>query len=84
MPTLTLRDVPAEVLKRLRRRAAEERRSLNQEAIHLLDLALRAELLSPAAQADAWMRLARWKSSKSAKQASRSRRPKRVLEPARS
>lgn len=68
MPTLTLRDVPAEVLKRLRRRAAEERRSLNQEAIHLLDLALRAELLSPAAQADAWMRLARWKSSKSAKQ----------------
>jgi plasmid stability protein len=68
MPTLTLRDVPAEVLKRLRRRAAEERRSLNQEAIHLLDLALRAEMLSPAAQADAWMRLARWKSSKSAKQ----------------
>ncbi len=68
MPTLTLRDVPAEVLNRLRRRAAEERRSLNQEAIHLLDLALRAELLSPAAQADAWMRLARWKSSKSAKQ----------------
>jgi len=68
MPTLTLRDVPSEVLKRLRRRAAEERRSLNQEAIHLLDLALRAEMLSPAAQADAWMRLARWKSSKSAKQ----------------
>jgi plasmid stability protein len=68
MPTLTLRDVPAEVLKRLRRRAAEERRSLNQEAIHLLDLALRAEMLSPAAQADAWMRLAPWKSSKSAKQ----------------
>ncbi len=68
MPTLTLRSVPAEVLRRLRRRAAEERRSLNQEAIHLLDLALRAEMLSPAAQADAWMRLARWKSSKSAKQ----------------
>jgi plasmid stability protein len=68
MPTLTLRGVPAEVLKRLRRRATGERRSLNQEAIYLLDLALRAEMLSPAAQADAWMRLARWKSSKRAKQ----------------
>jgi plasmid stability protein len=68
MPTLTIRDVPAAVLDRLRRRAAEERRSLNQEAIHLLDWALRAEALSPSAQAEAWMRLGRWRSRSSAKQ----------------
>jgi plasmid stability protein len=66
MPTLTIRDIPAEVLERLRRRAEEERRSLNQEAIHLLDLALRTGMLSPAAQAEAWLRLGRWRSSKSA------------------
>ena len=67
MPTLTIRDLPADVLERLRRRAAEERRSVNQEAIHLLELALRAGLLSASAQADAWLRLARWRSSRSAK-----------------
>jgi plasmid stability protein len=68
MPTLTIRDLPSDVLERLRRRATEERRSLNQEAIHLLDLALRAEMLSPTAQVEAWMRLGRWKSSRTAKQ----------------
>lgn len=68
MPTLTLRDVPVEVLERLRSRAAEERRSLNQEAIHLLDFALRTEMFSPAAQVEAWLRLGRWRSSKSTKQ----------------
>jgi len=68
MPTLTIRDLPPEVLDRLRRRAAEERRSLNQEAIYLLDFALRTEMFSPSAQAEAWIRLARWKSSRSAKQ----------------
>ena len=68
MSTLTIRDIPADVLERLRRRATEERRSLNQEAIHLLDLALRTEMFSPAAQVEAWLRLGRWRSSKSAKQ----------------
>jgi len=68
MPTLTIRDLPPNVLERLRRRATEERRSLNQEAIHLLDLALRTEMFSPAAQVEAWLRLGRWKSSRSAKQ----------------
>jgi plasmid stability protein len=68
MPTLTIRDLPPDVLDRLRRRAAEERRSLNQEAIHLLDFALRAEMFSPAAQVEAWLRLARWRSSKRVKQ----------------
>lgn len=67
MPTLTIRDIPADVLDRLRQRAAEDRRSLNQEAIHLLELALRAGLLSAAAQAEAWINLGRWKSSKGAK-----------------
>jgi plasmid stability protein len=68
MPTLTIRDLPAEVLERLRRRAAEERRSLNQEAIHLLDYALKTEMFSPAAQVEAWLRLGRWRSRKGAKQ----------------
>jgi plasmid stability protein len=68
MPTLTIRDLPADVLERLRRRAEEERRSVNQEAIHLLDFALRAEMFSPTAQAAAWMRLGCWRSSKSPKQ----------------
>jgi len=68
MPTLTIRDLPTDVLERLRRRAAEERRSLNQEAIHLLEFALRAERFSPEAQVEAWLRLGTWKSSKSAKQ----------------
>ncbi len=68
MPTLTIRDLPAEVLERLRRRAAEERRSLNQQAIYLLDLALRSERFSPAAQVEAWLRLGKWRSSKSAEQ----------------
>ena len=68
MATLTIRDIPADVIERLRRRAAEERRSLNQEAIHLLDFALKAERFSPAAQVEAWLRLGRWRSSRSAKQ----------------
>lgn len=68
MPTLTIRDLPTDVLDRLRRRAAEERRSLNQEAIHLIELALRAHMFSPAAQVEAWLSLGRWKSKRSAKQ----------------
>lgn len=37
MPTITLKNVPDALLARLRLRAVENRRSLNQEAITLLE-----------------------------------------------
>ena len=40
MTSLTLKDVPEEVMTRLRQRAEWERRSLNQQAIRLLEEAL--------------------------------------------
>ena len=40
MPTLTLKQLPTELLERLRDDALRERRSLNQHAIHLLEEAL--------------------------------------------
>jgi len=68
MPNLTIRDVPPKLLDRLRHRAREDRRSLAQEVIHLLEVALRTEAFSPAAQAERWLRLAgRWRSDRSAK-----------------
>lgn len=42
MPSITLKDVPEELLVRLRAAAARERRSLNQEAIVLIEGALDA------------------------------------------
>lgn len=43
MPSLTIRDLPEDVLYRLRRAAAEQRRSLNAQAIHWLADASRRE-----------------------------------------
>lgn len=40
MPSLTLKGIPDDVMARLRERAAAERRSLNQQAICLLETAL--------------------------------------------
>lgn len=40
MPSLTLKSIPDELMDRLRRLADEERRSLNQQAILLLEEAL--------------------------------------------
>ncbi|MEM1269074.1 MAG: Arc family DNA-binding protein [Bacteroidota bacterium] len=37
MPSLTLKGIPDEVLSKLRRRAEQERRSLNQQAIWILE-----------------------------------------------
>ncbi len=55
MPTLTLRDVPAELHQWLKEQAGAHRRSLNQEVIHQLD-AMRS---LPASRSDADLRLAR-------------------------
>ena len=40
MPSLTLKGIPDRVMDRLRQRADAERRSLNQQAIRLLETAL--------------------------------------------
>jgi plasmid stability protein len=40
MPSLTLKDVPVPLLERLRSRAARDQRSLNREAIWLLEQAM--------------------------------------------
>jgi len=40
MATLTLRGVPEDVMERLRKRAARERRSVNAEGIQIIEAAL--------------------------------------------
>lgn len=40
MPSLTLKDIPTALMERLRTRAAQDQRSLNREAIWLLEQAL--------------------------------------------
>jgi plasmid stability protein len=40
MSSITIKDIPDKLLERLRRRAQADKRSMNREAIHLLDLAL--------------------------------------------
>lgn len=69
MASLTLRNVPPELIQSLRAAAAHDRRSLSQEVIHLLDMAIRARDKGgdPAqdveAQVAAWRELAgRWQS----------------------
>jgi hypothetical protein len=41
MTALTLKDIPPKLLRSLRAAAKHDRRSLTQEVVHLLDLALR-------------------------------------------
>ncbi|MDP2304737.1 MAG: hypothetical protein Q8P18_01755 [Pseudomonadota bacterium] len=61
MSSITLKDVPEELLNRLRRAAARERRSLNQEALVLIEGGLAArETAEERAlrQVEAWRALA--------------------------
>jgi plasmid stability protein len=65
MAALTLKNLPDDLLHELRAAADHDRRSLNQQVIHLLDRALRAAPPSAEVQAQvaAWRRLAgRWQS----------------------
>ena len=70
MASLTLKNLPDELLSALREAAKKDRRSLTQEIIHLLDRALRGrgERTAPPrpdidAQVAAWRKLAgRWES----------------------
>jgi plasmid stability protein len=67
MSSITIKDVPDRLLERLRRRAQADKRSMNREAIHLLDLALAKQSVDPGVggkirdvenQIQAWRRLA--------------------------
>jgi len=71
MPSLTLKDIPTLLMERLRSRAAQDQRSLNREAIWLLEQALESTA-DPAsrlrqesdAQLRAWEALSgRWEGS---------------------
>lgn len=69
MPSLTLKNVPEPLLRALRRAAEGNRRSLNQQAIHLLSAALVGSATAAPGGTDvthqlsAWRRLAgKWES----------------------
>lgn len=72
MPSITIQDIPDELLARLRQRAARHRRSVNGEIVHLLDRALSGAVAGSdeaevtrriEAQVQAWRQLAgRWES----------------------
>jgi plasmid stability protein len=47
MPSLTLKNLPGELLAALRAAAARDRRSVTQEIIHLLDIALQGDQPPP-------------------------------------
>jgi len=68
MSSITLKDVPEELLNRLRAAAARERRSLNQEALVLLEgglLALETAEDRAQQQVNAWRALAgQWESDR--------------------
>jgi plasmid stability protein len=73
LATLTLKNVPDELLEQLRTRARAERRSLNQEVIRLLEQILVAEERSKGLrvaaerQVEAWRRIAgSWRSRRTA------------------
>jgi plasmid stability protein len=68
MPSITLKNLPNDLLKALREVAERDRRSMSQEIVHLLEAALGRRPKSPSspavkAQLDAWRKLAgKWES----------------------
>lgn len=70
MTSLTIKNVPEELVERLRKRAASERRSLNQQVLHLLEAELdegRGRRRAAEAQVSAWEALGgRWESAETA------------------
>ena len=70
MASVTLKDIPDDLMDRLRRQAETDHRSLNKEALFLLESALSqpsahggAQGPSPKEQAASWRQLAgRWRS----------------------
>jgi len=92
MASLTLKNLPDDLLRALRGVADRDRRSLNREIIHLLESALRGQVERPAprssvadAQLAAWRKLAgKWESDvdrgTEAKRLMKSRTPGRKVE----
>ncbi len=74
MATLTIPDLPENILGRLRDLAAEDRRSLDQELVHLLEWALSNRAgtgpssVEAEAQYQAWCRLGVWQSDRPAEE----------------
>jgi len=70
MPSLTLKNLPEDLLRALRKAAADDHRSLTQEVVYFLEAALRSRggrhprgSRSQAAQLSAWRKLAgKWHS----------------------
>jgi plasmid stability protein len=67
MASLTLKNLPDDLLTALRKAARRDRRSLTQEIIHLLDSVLRGRAARPPAHVEAqlaaWSKLAgKWES----------------------
>lgn len=71
MPSLTLKNLPEDLLRALRRAAREDHRSMNGEVIHFLERSVGERVARPRtrgsqgdAQVAAWRKLAgKWKSS---------------------
>jgi plasmid stability protein len=61
MASLTLKNLPDDLLQALRQAAQRDRRSLTQEIIHLLEVALREGKPSVERSADAEAQLAAWR-----------------------
>ena len=74
MPSITLKNIPPELIDRLKHRARQRRRSLTQEVLWLLEEAMDMPPPSPvpdrvAAQVAAWRNLAcRWDSDQPAEE----------------
>lgn len=76
MASMTIADIPAHVLGRLQKKAAEDRRSLEQELVHILEQALTGDPAEDSgwtdadseAQYQAWCRLGVWESDRSAEE----------------
>jgi plasmid stability protein len=67
LATITVKNVPKELLERLRARAKEERRSVAQQILRILEAALTEGQIAErrARQLEAWRGLAgRWRSDK--------------------
>lgn len=61
MASLTLKNLPDDLLHALRQAAERDRRSLTQEIIHLLEVALRGRKSSVESSADAEAQVAAWR-----------------------
>lgn len=60
MSSITIKDIPDQLLNRVRERAAADRRSINKEFIQLVETALRGEQAAPVFQEQIEQQTALW------------------------